>query len=57
MPATLPDAIAALESDELFANRFGPDFIGHLLTLKRAEVARFLSAVTDWEHREYFDLF
>ena len=40
-----------------FAKRLGPDFIAHLLTVKRAELGRFLSAVTDWEHREYFDLF
>jgi glutamine synthetase len=57
LPRTLSEAIAALESDELFAKRFGPDFIAHLLTVKRAELTRFLSAVTDWEHREYFDLF
>ena len=24
---------------------------------KEAEIARFLSEVTDWEHREYFELF
>ena len=26
-------------------------------TLKEAEIARFLTEVTDWEHREYFELF
>jgi hypothetical protein len=27
------------------------------MKIKDAEVARFLSEVTDWEHREYFEMF
>jgi glutamine synthetase len=31
--------------------------VDYYLVIKRAEVARFNATVTDWEHREYFDLF
>lgn len=57
LPASLLDAVQALSADELFAKRFGQDFVAHVLTVKRAEIGRYMSAVTDWEHREYFDLF
>ena len=36
---------------------FGDGFVDYLLHIKRAEIARFLSEVTDWEHREYFEIF
>ena len=32
-------------------------FVDYIITLKEAEIARYLSDVTDWEHREYFELF
>ena len=35
----------------------GAQFIDYLIGIKEAEIARFLSEVTDWEHREYFELF
>jgi glutamine synthetase len=46
-----------LDSSDLFRNRFGSQFIDYLVHIKRAEIARFLSEVTDWEQREYFDIF
>jgi glutamine synthetase len=57
LPATLMDALDALRADELFRERFGRLFVDWFLELKRAEVRSYLSAVTDWEHREYFDHF
>ena len=35
---------------------FGADVVSWITTLKRAEVTRYLQAVTDWEQREYYDL-
>lgn len=55
LPKSLKDALAALRADPLFRERFGDTFIDYILTLKDAEVARFETAVTDWEHREYFE--
>ena len=57
LPASLIEALDALAEDGLFADRFGPDFVSWYVELKRAEVERFLSTVTDWEQREYFDHF
>ena len=54
-PATLKEALAALRENALFREHFGDRFIDYILALKTAEVARFESEVTDWEHREYFD--
>ena len=36
---------------------FGEKFIDYYCTIKEAEIARFNLEVSDWEHREYFDLF
>jgi glutamine synthetase len=57
LPASLMDALDALEADPVFAAGLGPDVVSWIATLKRAEVTRYLEAVTDWEQREYFDLF
>ena len=32
-------------------------FCDYLLHIKEAEISRFLSTVTDWEHKEYFEIF
>jgi glutamine synthetase len=57
LPAHILAAIEALERDGLFRKRFGDDFVDHFLAIKRFEVDRFLGTVTDWEQREYLDLF
>jgi len=57
LPTNLIDAVDALENSQLFRQRFGEEFVDYLVHIKRAEIARFLSEVTDWEHREYFDVF
>jgi glutamine synthetase len=35
----------------------GEQFVAYYAAIKRAEIARFERTVTDWEQREYFDLF
>jgi len=57
LPATLMDAVAAARADEVLRDGFGERFMDYFITLKEAEISRFMSEVTDWEHREYFELF
>ena len=51
------EALYALREDKLFRDQMGTRFVDYILTLKEAEVSRFFSEVTDWEHREYFAVF
>jgi glutamine synthetase len=51
------DAVGALKHSALFREKMGNDFIDYLVALKEFEISRFLSFVTDWEHREYFEMF
>ncbi len=44
-------------SNELYARELGKPFVDYMLKIKDAEIARFMSEVTDWEHREYFEMF
>ena len=57
LPSSLMEALSALREDALFREKLGDTFVDYVLTLKEAEISRFLSEVTDWEHREYFELF
>jgi glutamine synthetase len=57
LPQSILAAVDALERDDLFRKRLGDDFLDHYLAIKRFEIDRFLGAVTDWEQREYLDLF
>ena len=36
---------------------FGKHFVDYYLRIKEAEIARYRSEVTEWEQREYFELF
>ncbi len=57
LPGSLMDAVAALKDSTLFRQSFGDPFIDYMVALKQSEISRFLSHVTDWEHREYFEIF
>ncbi len=57
LPRSLEQAILALKENPYFREKFGNQFIDYILHIKEAEVARFLSTVTDWEHKEYFEIF
>lgn len=57
LPGNLMAALDALEADPLFATELGPEIVDWLVTLKRAEVDRYLADVSAWEQREYFGLF
>ncbi len=57
LPATLEHALDALEASATLRAGFGDAFTDCFLRIKRAEVARFNLEVSEWEQREYFDLF
>jgi glutamine synthetase len=57
LPASLMESIDALDKSAMFRAALGDDFVNHFLAMKRHEIGRFLSHVTDWEHREYFEAF
>ena len=55
LPASLMEGITALDESELLRKEMGEPFVNYYLMLKRHEIHRFLSTVTDWEHKEYFE--
>ncbi len=66
LPATLEEALAALRTNVCFRAGFGDAFVNYYAHIKEAEIARCRTEamekseqtdVTEWEHREYFDLF
>ncbi len=57
LPVSLMEAVAALADSALYRRRFGETFIDYILAVKRCEIGRFLSHVTDWEQREYFEIY
>jgi glutamine synthetase len=57
LPRTLTEALAHLKEDEALVQGLGAGFIDYYCRIKEAEVARFNLEVSDWEQREYFDLF
>ena len=56
LPRSLLDALFAFKEDPFFREQLGDQFVDYLIHLKEAEITRFLTTVTDWEHREYFEI-
>jgi glutamine synthetase len=57
LPKSLMEAVNALRGDAFFKDAFGESFVDYLLRIKQFEIDRFLEHVTDWEHREYFEMY
>ena len=69
LPSSLATALDALDGSALFREQFGDRYIDYYLSLKRAELDRFVAAtqadgscervndVTAWEQNEYLDFF
>jgi len=57
LPRTLADALACLREDAMLVEQMGREFIDYYCHIKEAEIARFQLEVSEWEHREYFDMF
>jgi glutamine synthetase len=57
LPMSLGAALGALRQGPILREAFGAEFIDYYSTVKHAELRRYESAVTDWETREYLDIF
>jgi glutamine synthetase len=57
LPKTLREAIEALRADAFFAQAIGKPFIDYYVAIKEAEIARYDQEVSEWEQREYFEMF
>jgi len=64
LPRSLAEALEYLKASRLLRESMGPAFVDYYCRIKEAEIERFkLSTkdaedreVSEWEHREYFDL-
>ncbi len=63
LPQSLGEAADALDSSKLYREQFGDALVDYLVMMKRAEVARHAEAGNDpaarseWEMREYFEIY
>ncbi len=57
LPKSLREAVFALHEDNFFRNALGAEFVDYYVHIKNAEIERFQAEVSDWEHREYFEMF
>lgn len=57
LPQTLDEALAALAADAEMQAMLGPEFCQLLTTVKQFELARFHDHITDWETREYLEVY
>jgi len=57
LPKSLEEALVALRDDACIAAGLGKGFVDYFLRIKRGELARYQTEVTDWEQREYFELY
>jgi len=57
LPRSLMEAIAALRANNTIGKAFGHTFVEYITAIKEGEIARFLGEVTDWEQKEYFEIF
>ena len=57
LPKSLREAVYALDDDPFFRASLGPEFVDYYVHIKNAEIERFRAEVSDWEHREYFEMF
>jgi len=57
LPKNLMEALRLARESWFLKDAFGEGFVDYLLTIKEAEIARYLSDVSEWEHREYFEMF
>ena len=53
LPHSLQEAIAALDTSEVLRRWLGPELVDTFIALKRSEIERFETAITDWELKEY----
>jgi glutamine synthetase len=70
LPTSLHEAADALEADSFYRDAFGSDFVDYMVGIKRHELSRYegwlennpdtttwVNGVSEWEHREYFEMY
>ena len=57
LPRSLNEAVSALRMNTTIREAMGQTFVEYITSIKEAEIARFMSEVTDWEQKEYFEIF
>jgi glutamine synthetase len=57
LPKNLDESLAALRDNQCLRAGMGSEFIDYYIRLKQAESARYQAEVTEWEQKEYFELF
>lgn len=57
LPKSLREAVFALHDDPFFRRAMGAEFVDYYAHIKNAEIERFQAEVTEWEQREYFEMF
>ncbi len=57
LPGNLGEAVQAFAGSTFYRSELGDEFVDYLTGLKQAEWTRFLNTVTDWEQKEYLELY
>lgn len=57
LPPRLEDALDALNADRAMVDLLGADLVHVFTTVKRYELDRFNDEVTEWERREYMEIY
>lgn len=57
LPKSLREAVFALKDDPFFREAMGAELVDYYVFIKNAEIERFQTEVTEWEQREYFEMF
>jgi glutamine synthetase len=57
LPKSLREAVFALSDDPFFRGAMGSTLVDYYVHIKNAEIDRFQAEVSDWEQREYFEMF
>jgi glutamine synthetase len=57
LPKSLREAVFALHEDTFFRGAMGAELVDYYVHIKNAEIERFQAEVTEWEQREYFEMF
>lgn len=70
LPTSLEESVGILATDPFYRSTFGDAFIDYLVAIKRSEIGRYqkwleenpdsstyVNGVTEWEQREYFEIY
>jgi glutamine synthetase len=57
LPKSLREAVFALKDDPFFRKAMGSTMVDYYVHIKNAEIERFQAEVSEWEQREYFEMF